>query len=137
MKKLLTLGMVTALLLAACAVYAVPTLVGPTGTFNAPSGTIACPGELDLAVAYMGQTYSGGDSSWPLRVLYGVGGNFEIGAAYDVNGIDKEGIWYLNAKYLIPYKYCDTGFVICALYGESGTINVNVEDQNFGSIAVA
>ena len=38
MKKLLTLGMAAALLVAACAVNAYPTLAGPTGLIQAPTG---------------------------------------------------------------------------------------------------
>ena len=92
MKTFLTLGMVAALIFSACAVHAVPTMAGPSGLFLAPSGDVACPGELDLAATYLGKTTSSrtlgnnasgsaivsvnGKDSFPMRVLYGAGCNF-------------------------------------------------------------
>jgi len=149
MKKLFVLGMAAAMLAAACAAYAVPTLAGPTGLFNAPTGYVACPGELDLAVDYLSKTetsfviedpvlgrervVSEGHTSWPIRVLYGIGSGFEVGAAYDANGFAGKGFWDINAKYQLPWNWYNSAIAIGALYGQADTNDVLVVDE-FGNV---
>ena len=143
MKTFLTLGMVAALIISACAVHAVPTMLGPSGLFLAPSGDVTCPGEVDFAASYLGKTTSSrmlgtnavgsaivsddGKDSFPLRVLYGVGGNFEVGAAVDPDGFYGSTFWNINAKYKLPWTCANSALALGALYGEA---NANEEVQN-------
>jgi len=149
MKKMLVLGMAAVMLVAACAANAVPTLWGPTGLFNAPTGYVACPGELDLAVDYVSKTDNTvviddpvlgrenvtiqGKSSWPIRVLYGVGSGFEIGAAYVANGVLDKGLWNVNAKYQLPWNWYNSAIAIGAAYGQADTKDIAIVDE-FGNV---
>lgn len=76
MKKVLTLG----LTIAACAVaaYAYPTLAGPTGYGVLPTADVVGAGVLNIAADY----YDSDDSTVPIRVVYGIADNFELGASY-------------------------------------------------------
>ncbi len=162
MNKLLTLGMAAVLLTGACVVRAYPTLLGPTGLINAPTGYVTGCGELDLAADYdtgkgsqsfsrlfliatqipddftrlpeqttdKGTASVNGKSSWPLRASYGVARSFEVGLAYDVDGWYGSSFWDVNAKYQLPYNWCNSAFAIGALYGESGSRAINFFDAD-------
>lgn len=93
MKQLIVLGIAVAL---ACAVQAYPTLTGPTGLATLPTAAVAPAGQLQLAADYYDTEI---ESTIPVRVLYGIGDNFEIGATYvsfELNG------WGINGKWLTP-----------------------------------
>jgi len=106
MKKLFILGIVAAL---ACAAYAYPTLTGPTGYTNLPTATVAPAGDLILAADYYNNKDIVGKTTYPVRLLYGIGGNWEVGAAYISS---EENGWDLNAKYKIPVDFA--GFALGA-----------------------
>jgi len=126
MKKILTLGMVAALLAFACAAHAYPTLAGPTGLIQAPTAMVVAPGSFDLAVDYDAsknkETFE--NDSYPLRAQFGVGGGLEIGGGYDVSAFDGKGFWNVNAKYQLPYSFCGMTTAVGALYGEARDIPV-------------
>jgi len=123
MKKLFVLGMAVVMLAAACAAYAYPTFTGPTGLVNAPTAEVAPAGQLDLAVDYFASKNdeTGDKNSWPVRVLYGAGSGFEVGAAYDVNGIAGKSLWDVNAKYKTTFCPAGIDLAIGAIYGQANT----------------
>lgn len=78
MKRIMMLGMATAMLLLGTACFAYPTLGGPTGQAVIPTAYTAAPG-LTLAADWQ-QLEEG--SAIPIRALFGIGSNVEIGAMY-------------------------------------------------------
>ncbi len=126
MKQLLTLGMVAALFLAACAVKAYPTLSGPTGLIQAPTALTLAPGAIDIAGDYVWQKDTNSDvnrkDSWPIRLNYGVMNGLEVGATYAADQFEDKSFWDVNVKYAIPYNCYGVIPAIGVLYGESGTM---------------
>ena len=124
MKKLFTLGIALAF---ACAAYAYPTLTGPTGLATLPTAAVAPAGQLQIAADYYDTE---GDSTIPLRVLYGVGGNLEFGLLYAFSNqsmvleveddfaltFDADNTWGLNAKYALPVDLAGFQFAAGAQY---------------------
>ena len=102
MKKVLVLSLV-ALVIAAGAVCAYPSLLGPTGGANLPVANVAAEGQWSVAVDYFNQSSDGVDAAIPVRVLYGIGNNFEVGAMYtlqNTDGSDSLDTWGINGKFL-------------------------------------
>jgi len=111
MKKMLVLGIAVAL---ACAAYAYPTLSGPTGLLTVPTAAVAPAGQFQFAA-----DMQGADDVFPIRALYGFGGNFEIGANFITgNGLEDD-VWGINAKYALPYTFGDAAWGVGALYQDS------------------
>lgn len=108
MKKLLVLGMAVAL---ASAAFAYPTLTGPTGLATVPTAAVAPAGELTLAADWFDTEV---DETIPIRVLYGVGENFEIGAGYFLQ--NDNDAWGVNAKYLTPLTLGGFAWALGAQY---------------------
>lgn len=104
MKKMLSLGIAAALMAMACAAYAAyPTLVGPTGNGVLPTAAVQPAGQLSAALDFynLDDDDTGLDNAFPVRVVYGVAPNLEIGAAYiklEANDEDAN-TWAINAKY--------------------------------------
>lgn len=110
MKKLLVLGMAIAL---ASAVYAFPTLLGPTGGVAVPDCAVATG--LSATVAALG---SGAGASIPQTfVQYGVMENLEVGAGYADAGVVNGTAWSLNAKYILPVDLAGIKLAVGAVYG--------------------
>jgi len=107
-KKMLILGMVLA---AFAAAYAYPTLTGPTGLATIPTAAVAAAGQLQVAADYYDAE---GDSAIPIRALYGIGENFEVGLGYWMQD-DNDG-FMLNAKYLTPLTFGDMAWAAGAQY---------------------
>lgn len=84
MKKVLSLGLA---IVALAAAYAYPTLAGPTGLGVLPTADVVGAGQWDLAVDYYSNDGGNSDNNFdsgtvPIRLLYGLGNQFEIGASY-------------------------------------------------------
>ena len=94
MKQLLILGIAVAL---ACAAQAYPSLAGPTGLASLPTAAVAPAGQLELAADWYNAEI---DTIYPVRILYGIGGNIEIGALYSV--LSDANTWGINAKFKAP-----------------------------------
>ncbi|HEY3415718.1 MAG TPA: hypothetical protein VGM23_02430 [Armatimonadota bacterium] len=121
MKTLLTLG-IAALLALTGAAYAYPTLYGATGTGLQPDATVA-PG-IQVAADFYNTDDDFGSSTIPVRVLYGAGQSFEIGAGYTF--VTDANYWNVNAKYATPLALAGAKLAIGAQYFDltdlSGTI---------------
>lgn len=127
MKKVLSLGLVLGI--AAVSAYAYPTLAGPTGYGVLPTADVVGSGVWNIAADY----YDSSDSTVPIRVVYGIGPNFEVGVSYrsgdqfvgtvdgdgliiDENGFEQgfapfvsdisiSDMWGINGKYRIPTAF--------------------------------
>jgi len=115
MKQLLLLGIALALV---CAVQAYPTLAGPTGLATLPTAAVAPTGQLGLAADFYN---TDPDSTIPLRLVYGVGPNFELGALYAIQS--NENAWSVNAKYKLPVAVGPAAVAIGALYFDSSDLD--------------
>ncbi|MHB9025492.1 MAG: hypothetical protein ACYC7E_15205 [Armatimonadota bacterium] len=91
---LISLGLLVMLIGASVTADAYPALFGPTGDAVLPTADVAMAGQLNLAASYYDTEVN---ETIPLRVLFGVGYNTEIGAVYALN--DAEDIWGVNLKY--------------------------------------
>jgi hypothetical protein len=107
-----------ALIIAAGAAFAYPSLVGPTGGANLPVANVAAEGQWSIAVDYFNQSSDGLGAAMPVRVLYGIGNNFEVGAMYTFQDGDfvSLDVWGLNAKYLTPLTFGGFNWSVGALY---------------------
>ena len=133
---MLTLGLAVAMLAAACAAYAYPTLAGPTGLVNVPTAEVASAGQFVAALDYYNSKDNGktDSNSYPFRVLYGFGNNLEVGVGYDSDALSMtsypdetetlststKALWDVNAKYKIP-SYFGADWAVGALYGQANT----------------
>jgi len=113
MKKLLLLGIAAAL---ACAAYAYPTLNGATGQVIIPTAAVAPAGQWQIAADWW--YYDGdNDASMPLRVLYGINDQFEIGVLYQHNEYRWNNNFFgVNAKYLLPVEFGDAALALGVSY---------------------
>ncbi len=99
MKHSLTLTIVvTALLAVSRASFAYPSLAGPTGTGVLPSAAVPQAGQLQIA-ADIYDDQQEGDTALPVRLVYGIGGNMEVGGGF--TGAD-ESAWNVNGKINFP-----------------------------------
>jgi len=94
-------GLLLALALSVSAFAAYPTLSGPSGQAVIPTAMTAGPG-FTVAADY----HNVGDGNViPIRVLFGLGDNIELGALYAVLddaapfGLDLDNPWGVNAKW--------------------------------------
>ncbi|MHB0938150.1 MAG: hypothetical protein ACYDCO_03950 [Armatimonadota bacterium] len=108
MKKLLILGMIATL---ACSAFAYPTLAGPTGLVTVPDAAVASTGQFLVAADYYN---TDPDSTIPVRFVYGVGENFEVGALYAIQS--DASAWGVNAKYRLPFALGPAGLAVGAQY---------------------
>ncbi|HEX2971794.1 MAG TPA: hypothetical protein VHP11_05645 [Tepidisphaeraceae bacterium] len=115
MKKMLILGIAAGLLAFACAAHAYPTLSGPTGEAVLPTAAVVPAGEFNVAADFYNSETP--DSSVPVRVLYGISNNFEIGAGYTF--VSDANTWGVNAKYATPLNLAGFGVGIGARYASS------------------
>jgi len=112
MKKLLILGIAVAL---ACAAYAYPTLGGQTGLVTVPTAAVAPAGQFQAAMDWF-YTFAGEDAIIPIRVLYGINDQFEIGAAFfTAEGSDSDAFG-INAKYMLPFALGDAAWAVGASF---------------------
>lgn len=122
-------GLAAALALAVSAM-AYPTLSGPTGQAVIPTGYTAGSG---FTVAADWQDLEEG-SAIPLRVLFGLGSNAELGAAYTIfddatlDGVDDGGVeldnaWNVNGKFAVGRFLGGQG----ALGAQWSTFDTNVD----------
>lgn len=115
MKKLVLLGIVAAV---ACAAYAYPTLGGPSGLLTVPDAAVTPAGQIQVAVDQ--EQVVAPDTTLPLRVLYGFGGNLEFGALYQkTEGVD-DAAWNVNAKYKLPFELVGAGTAAGAAFNDPG-----------------
>ena len=110
MKKMLILGIAVAI---ACAAHAYPTLTGPTGLATLPTAAVAPAGQFQLAADWFDTEDTVGDTTIPVRLLYGFGGNFEFGATYISSELSGFG---LNAKWLTPLTLAGFDWALGAQY---------------------
>jgi hypothetical protein len=83
MKMTLRLLCSVALLAAALATWAFPTLFADTGIVMAPIADVQQEATVELAVDFLPmKTPAGNTVSFPIRLIYGLGTNFEIGVLY-------------------------------------------------------
>jgi len=115
MKKMLILGIVAAMACASAA-YAYPSLAGVTGNGVLPTSAIA-PAGFNVALDYNNDkdSDSGLKASYPLRAIYGVMPNLEVGAGYTMQKTDGSDFnaWDINAKYALPFDGL-AGFALAA-----------------------
>ncbi len=93
------------------AVYAMPSLGGPTGIVSLPNTGIAPEPEMQVAVTYqpfeaMGM-YSVNDATcWSLQILRGVSDEAELWAAYSrVHDGENSDIWRIGGKYSLEGEW--------------------------------
>ncbi|HEX2948534.1 MAG TPA: hypothetical protein VHV83_03020 [Armatimonadota bacterium] len=125
MKKQLMLGMT---LVISGAVYAIPTITGPTGGYELPTAGITngTTVAIDNTVNEISPLI---ESRYPnTKVVYGVNNTFEIGALYQQDimdfmisesDADTRDIWNVNAKFALPAGSNTTHFAIGGVYGEN------------------
>ncbi|HEY3378361.1 MAG TPA: hypothetical protein VGL77_12790, partial [Armatimonadota bacterium] len=145
MKKMLSLGVVAGLLTMASAVWAYPSLLGPTGGANLPLATVVERGVAQVAVdkAFLSnQDDSEARSDFAIRALYGVAKNTEIGVTYNdnktTNELDEQihsGNWGVNAKYLLPLNVVNTAFAVGGVYQKYDETFLNLEVEQFYGVA--
>ena len=113
MKKLFILGFAAAL---ACAAYAYPTLVtGQTGLITVPTAAVAPAGQFQVAMDWF-YTFADDDAIIPIRVLYGINNQFEIGASFlTAEGSDSDAFG-INAKYVLPFALGDADWAVGAAF---------------------
>ena len=100
MKRIFALGILV-VALAAGAAFANPSLLGPTGGVNLPTADVAGLSELDIALDYQDVNDAGMEEAYPLRLVYGVSENTEIGFDFAKQD-DNLDSWGLNAKFATP-----------------------------------
>lgn len=107
MKKIVSLGLAVAASAVIASAY--PTLAGPTGMGVLPTADVVNAGMLNIAADY----YDSSDSTIPVRVVYGIADNFELGVSFrsgDQVFLDDsdeeftdfysiEDMWGINAKW--------------------------------------
>jgi len=120
MKQLLILGMIATLACSAFAAY--PTLAGPTGLVTLADAGIAPAGQLLLAADFYN---TDPDSTIPLRVVYGIGESFEVGALYALQS--DANAWGINAKYKLPVALGPAGIAVGAQYFKSSDLEETAE----------
>ena len=142
MKKVLTLGLAVALVAAAGAAMAYPSLLGPTGGTNLPTAKVVKQGTLAVAYDYFANdmTVAGldMDATSAFRLLYGVTDKAELGITYNTQEVSLVGggpstdfdNWGLNDKYnfaaedadfepaagVVYQDYNDADFSVTQLY---------------------
>ncbi len=114
MKKLLILGIATALMAVACAAYAYPTFSGPTGLVFVPDTKVVATGSLDAALDFWSTKP---DNTFPLRATYGAYENVEVGAMFAADSNNNS--WDLNAKYKLPWTWQSIDFAATGLIGKN------------------
>jgi hypothetical protein len=135
MKKLLSLGIATALLAVAGAAFAFPTIQGPTGGFDVPNA--------DVAKGWIVAIDEEGGLNSPIpqaRLLYGVIPALEIGAVYGKPQTEFRD-WGLNAKYKLPNLVPDLKWAVGVEYlkneGSSSPQDSTVSGYLAGSYPLA
>lgn len=109
------------LLAVASYVSASPTLVGPSGGAFLPNAQIAPLGDCQVALDYYDTDYN---STSPLRGLYGISPNLEVGGIYVFNNTSD--VWGLNAKW--GFSICNhPGFALGAAYLNARDLDFNAE----------
>jgi hypothetical protein len=129
MKQLLILGMIAAFACSAFAAY--PTLAGPTGLATIPTAAIAPAGQLVLAADWYN---TDPDSIIPIRLVYGIGENFEVGALYSL--LSDANTWGINAKYKLPVTLGPAGVALGAQYFDNSDVDEKVI-QVYGAATMA
>jgi len=119
MKKLLILGFAVAL---ACAAYAYPTFTGQTGLISVPTAAVAPTGQIQVAADWF-YTFADTDAIYPVRVLYGVNNQLEIGAAYMGMESSSDHAWDINAKYVLPLTFGQAQWALGASYTDGDNID--------------
>lgn len=142
MKKMLILGIAAAMALAATSAYAYSSLAGMTGNGVLPTAAVAPAGTWNVAVDYynskkvdIGGATVDAKASFPIRVLYGVMDNLEVGAGYTSWKFagQSANTWNVNAKYVLPFDGL-AGFALAAgaRYGSTDVKaagkNLNITD---------
>ena len=119
MSKLLVSGVLIAALACAVAAAAYPTLTGPTGTGVLPTAAVAPSGNIDLAADFYNNKSDTGTfgNTYPIRLLYGIGGMAEIGGLYDVR--KDLNTWDANAKLATPVAVAGFKFALGAQYDQT------------------
>jgi len=110
MKKLLVLGMVLAFACAAFATY--PTLTGPTGLISVPTAAVAPAGQFSAAMDWW-YVFGDDDAIIPIRVLYGINDQLEIGANF-VTAESGDNSFGVNAKFVLPFTAGDAAWAVGA-----------------------
>jgi len=124
MKKLLILGIALAL---ACAAYAYPTLSGPTGLVTVPTAAVAPAGQFQASMDWW-YIFNDNDAVIPIRVLYGINDQLEVGAAFfTAEGSDSDAFG-VNAKYVLPFGAGDAEWAVGASF-----IDPDDGDSSFGA----
>lgn len=114
MKKLFVLGIAIAL---ASAVYAFPTLLGPTGGVAVPDSAVA------TGVSVAVQALPDGADIPQTFVKYGLLENLEVGAGYsDFAGVGNT-MWSIDAKYILPIDLAGIKLAAGAVYADTGANN--------------
>lgn len=126
MKKMFVLGMAAAALAIATAAYAYPTLTGPTGGATLPNAAVVPAGQLQLAADWVN---TDPDAAFPIRATYGLGSNFELGAAYIVQS--DANTWDINAKYATALKVLDFSWALGAQYLTSNDTDMKATQVYF------
>jgi len=125
MKKLLVLGMVLTLACAAFATY--PTLNGPTGLVLVPTAAVAPAGQFQVAADWA-YAFGDDDALIPVRVLYGINDQFEIGAIYMTAESSDSTAFGVNGKYVLPFTAGDAAWAVGASF-----IDPENGDSSFGA----
>lgn len=132
MKTLLTLGMAAGLLISACAAYAYPSQIGPTGTGALPTAAVVPACQIDLAGDFINTDTN---ATFPVRAVYGATDNLEIGAGYSF--LDDANSWLFNAKYATKADLAGFKVSVGATYDNFSDLDINdtqvylVGDQKF------
>lgn len=111
------LGAFVGIMATAAIASAYPTLLGQTGTGVLPSAAVAPAGQVQVAADF----YNTDDNAFPLRALYGVAPNFEIGAGYWLQDVNDENAntWDINAKYATPVRVLGFDWSLAALFANT------------------
>ncbi|HEY3416163.1 MAG TPA: hypothetical protein VGM23_04685 [Armatimonadota bacterium] len=125
MKKLFVLGLLVAL---ASAVYALPTVFGPTGGFYVPSTGIQSGVALCVS-----ENLDGGHNIPLTQLNWGVLPNLEVGVGYLDEGYfnsNEYTTWGVNAKYVLPFSIAKGKLAIAAVYNEENYPNGIINEEH-------
>lgn len=117
-------GLIAGLISITGAVFAAPSLLGPTGAFALPNADVERQGQVSFGLKQVGQQ-DNWEATRTFQTIYGVAHNTEIGLRYNDQsyadyavGIDEDGNpdrsretiynWSINTKYVMSFSYSGT-----------------------------
>jgi hypothetical protein len=114
-------GVAVASLACTVGASAYPSLAGPTGTGSLPTASVVAPGQLQAAIDLYEANEWHSDTAVPIRAVYGIAPNVEVGAGYTNQQIadDDGNSWNINAKLKAGVTQGDITWAVGGRYGQT------------------